>query len=949
MQFEFAEYGKVFLPVDATDFKQLDYSDGKFSKGLYNFYNQRLAVYTVQEKMPFSNRPKEYGNYSFGFIKDPRGMDSFLFLQIQQRKECEPYLLESRTMPQHAGNRSYNQVRLTEVKLNTLYSLLMRDKRDLLTALIVKNESGEIRLKDYYSDPQRDPDRKTFPGVKEPVSLLPELIPVSNLDDKILAGLVNLLYTYLGYPSIINLKPGINLPTIILRLADVSIERRLQYIQSALYWLRPALGIITFALDFFSAPFFQFYFTKDEPPPSLFFKPIILHEADLKRFAADKEGYYQKICDLNNKIFLSQEFEKYLRLYPLNEAIAVARIVLKENDSTPPAPNLIKIFLMVYKLGGKDKYEIVKQALAEPMQIDEIIRATTQIEPNAVVRLSFLKDVLKLIQEYDPSALAEYFTHHYLVSKQETNPSNLLDLLKTAVQNAKPDELDKQLGQELKESLFTNLIQLGRISEVTFKNGDVVLKQVFIRPGSALNASILNLKKLKIWDNVLSDQLLQSILEHPFIWNAERQRELNNVTGHSLPSIQDVALHFLYTPGVFENFNSLPNQDQVKYLEKVFETPNPTTTPLFANIPENLAIELQSVFMQVCQPENITIENLRLAVWWFAQEPNVLFKEDYPILLRKYQKLHFRDFETLENKVLAFLFTGKIIPAYPKPSLSEAFRLYKLEEKKYLILAAWLSEKITIQHTDIEEIVRDIEIDIEANGFLAWLVLRSDESQKERILDLSPEIALAWLKKTNNSLRKTYLNNNRDQLFELICNLKNINDNLALYMLSEDCSSFYSNIPWDEYGKKIDEINNGFKIRNKNNILTNAYVEMVRAFKNPEGMDSLHRYGLRRLVERHELESQMLVDWDDKNQEIRLILTYALKNGLNEKIKKKALTILVQNQGNLLLSLASRRDDEIWSLHFAFEQIRNEKKYLVPTTEIFEALEKVGWQRKNTP
>ena len=86
-----------------------------------------------------------------------------------------------------------------------------------------------------------------------------------------------------------------------LKFAGLDLEKRLLYIQAAQYWLRPALGAVTFALDFFSAPFFQFYFTSNEPPLSLFNKPFLLREPEHQRFAMDKKGYYQQVCNLDER------------------------------------------------------------------------------------------------------------------------------------------------------------------------------------------------------------------------------------------------------------------------------------------------------------------------------------------------------------------------------------------------------------------------------------------------------------------------------------------------------------------------------------------------------------------------------------------------------------------------------------------------------------------------
>lgn len=156
-------------------------------------------------------------------------------------------------------------MRFTEIATEALQELL-RQGWALYTGLLVRN-AGKVRLKDYFTDNQRDPDRKTLPTVTGPVPVKLQPISADGLDQGRLVGLVNMLYQFLGFPIQSELKKRRSIPAVVLVLPELETETRLSLMQAASAMLLPATGVITFSLDFFSEHLFQFYFSSEPHPP----------------------------------------------------------------------------------------------------------------------------------------------------------------------------------------------------------------------------------------------------------------------------------------------------------------------------------------------------------------------------------------------------------------------------------------------------------------------------------------------------------------------------------------------------------------------------------------------------------------------------------------------------------------------------------------------------------
>ncbi len=553
--------------------------------------------------------------------------------------------------------------------------------------------------------------------------------------------------------------------------------------------------------------------------------------------------------------------------------------------------------------------------------------------------------------------LAKFFHHYQQIKENEPVKSILRELFKKTIESSISNQLETVAIDE-RANLFCELILLGRPEPVVFRDRITSLDAVFSRPGLALFETIQTLNNNGNWDQELTDKLKETIIQRAESWDLTQLRELKNKTDLSLPVIPLLLLtRLVRNMSVLDEFKRLSLPERSKSLFDMLDTESNVEKHLLPLFPQAIQPKLREILLEVCAL--ISLQNLRFASWWLPElsaAGNPIFRADYRNLIIQLKSNLQGDFklETSVDRSIYFLLTGKSIEGQPR-SLREACQLANLEEQYEIILEIWVEQKISVPTPDIIALVDSLGTQnswIASNGYLVGIVINQPaKEQTQEICGLPVETALKWLKLTEqHNLRRFYQVNGDDQLYLLLSEIHKPTQEFALYMVAKDPATRPLNFSWSEYSRKIDALNKKFKEHGMGEGLADEFVRIVKLFRSPNGKDAAHQFGLRRLIERNFLVDQMTAEMDIGEQEIRLILHYALSDGMNITIKKLARKVLVENRNFFFRSLSTLRNDEVWTLHCGYALIKsqNEDLKIKVDDQLINALEIEGMRRINS-
>jgi len=952
----FVEFGKIFRPGgNATDFEILDRSNTKIAEELYGFYNQKIAVYSVVNKLEFTERKlddKPYGNYTVALLADPRGgVGSYIFAQIQQRRESEYLLKQNLPVGQFANNRPYNHARFTAVTEEQI-----RRYDSIYTSLLVRlSENGNPSLKDYYSQAKNPKD--VVQVASQPIDYQPD--NMDDLDETLLKGLVNLLHECFGPKYRAGLLEGKSFPAVTLVVPDLDVKTRLRLMQAAQALLMPATRVITFTLDFISEHLFQFYFCANDPPSWMFTNPMRLTKADLHDKSNDINGYYQSVsASAGSQILNNPVFGKYLNKLGITHTDGMRIATLLTSKAEPMPDDFSDLFLRNLPYIGKDDVpELVKRAFEKPLTMEKIIldapSAIDQIAEESqrkrmtknALRLALYLVICQQTREMADRNLPLFFHYYRLIEATDRATPELQEEFRKAVINSLSTSLNNENYPDEKNEFFYELLSLylSKIDQVVFKDQVSVPNALFSRPQMALYQAINKLQGQTKRMDELEKQLISCIVDQPEIWTSDEQNSLKKIAGLKLSGIfiQRI-IHFLNTKEQSGNFQQKLPEERCRFLlELLKDKPEPKKS-ILDMLPKDKAIELREVCR--CVFNSVNSQTLDFAGFWLLElslTGERVFEEDYIAIVKKIADTNQVKsiLEKQEYKAICALLVGAVPSGY---SLSTVCQSIGLENRYRLILLIWIHENFVVPSTDIEKLVEQLP-DTHAKSLLVQLIIKAtvnSHGQTEEIKKLDERISQNWLQQTASSEeRSAYFDTSKvDQLYDLLSNIEKPTQLFALYMLAEDPSSQPSkNISWKKHAETIGSLYQRFAERGAGGGQAELFVEMVKCFDCPHGKEYLHHFGLYCLARRSIGENKVDAPIDD-NKELRLLLTYALGSKIDEKIAQPARDILLEQRDHFLQRLFILKNDEVWTLHLFSERNGVEKK-------ILDALEAKGWEQ----
>lgn len=928
----YAEYGKLFLPLDATDFERLDRSEDGFSREHYGLYNNKLAIYTGKwdPPLPFTSRGKGYGNSTAALIEHPSKRDYFLFIQLQQRKECEPLYRNEVSIPIQARDRKYNQARLTEISKKQIETIL-DDGLALYNSLLFRR-GDQVQLKDYYLYNEKN--------LIDPRNILPEIHPhdveylprtSDGLDQNLKDGLTNLFVYYFGPDARKEVAAGKRIPAIILVMSGLKEEEKLRYMEVIQAELFRITGVITFCLDYISEPSYDFYFCSETPPDWMFTNPIKLNEPKLRELSQDPNGFsrfWSKVPDERKK---DPNLVKYLgKGIPWKDALQIVSIPgsLEELSSIDVAGFLLRNWVEMDK---EDQYKAIIWTLDHYQVINLIVEEAPQYLKESRFRLDLFYKILIKATEYFKGNLASYYQFHSLIKKQPLDAPKLDVLLKESIKACSPDCLDSELDPILKADLFSDLVELGINEQVQFNNDLPVINAVFSRPGSALFHAINHAKKQGHWNKKTFSLLVEIIIQED-IWTTNAQNELISQTGIQLPDIFITRVEkFISDKNRREEFEKLPREQRGTFLKKLLNTEPNRISSLFARQNFDLFIKLREVCLKTCSLGGV--ESLRFSAWWLkvlSGAGDDVFAKDYSELISIYKASENLRIKKTEDQAIDFLLRGK--PSGSVNSLTQACEILELKDLNERILDIWKELDEGIPTADIAGLVDRLPA---SDVRLVQLVKNhANLQQEEQILRLPGEKAIIWLRATSkDSLRKRYINSaGEDELYQILLKLNLPTPEFFMEVMIRDDSAFPVGMSWSEYKEKLNAFYNHC-IERKVDIGPFAleFVKIANLFTFPVGNNTNHIYGLTHLVERLIDKEQMDVVLSSK--ELRLFLTYVLGAKGDQYIINNASRILTSHLDSLIGRLQDLNNDEVWSLHLAYKIIGKDDNSIQAITD----------------
>lgn len=937
----FAEYGKIFQQEGrATDFVWLNRSSNDLARGLYDFYNKKIAIFTVAERLPFANRGPGYGAETVALMRDPIAHHRLLFLQLEQRNESELLLRKGLPTGTSTG-RSYNQARFVQVPPEILKEAFKKRKAVYSSLLLWKKgeDPGTIKLPDYTD---AKPPRIINSYIREwdengTQDLNLNLKEVWS-DDRLLIGLVNYLHQSFNLQARREAEAaGRNIPSVVVYLPELDMVARLQMMEKAQSILTPATGILTFTLDYITEPNVQVYLCPDEPPAWMFFNVRAVTANELRSYA-QKQGYYQalgyppagpgssdRLEEYYKKVqrsipdpIYSDPLSHYLsKLIPPQDAVRICFILDSGIDTVLPGdfPDLFLRNLRNLRTVDVDK--IIRRCFDKPELIQRLL--STLETP-----LALLDVILKEAAVRYPNDLASYYKYYSLVNSTHRFSEPLLKTLIQVVRASSVSTLD-DVRDDGQAELITMLLTLAMRSEqLVFSGGQPIVNTLLLKPGPELFKAVGEYWRENPQDGRLQKELSDVIVQNPGVWTKDQQLRLKEETGWEPPNLFVLRIiHFLSARAFEPYFRDLPLAVRCNELLSLLKDGPQGDRALLSLFNAEIQGRLRSVSLDACSGG--CLESLRFAGWWMTvlAGHEEVFEIDYPSLFEKFRQTPGVEVQTRQDESYRYLLGGKgteNIRSLQETCLSES-----LGEKYEFLLEFWVTQKNLIGVGDIRSLIYSSSY-VDRNDLLARIVQNASQSAREQadeIHSLSAEDAVKWLKSTgeeNSKLRQSYLDSSEDLLYRLLVDIKNPTSDFAWYMLAQDPAVSFGKSSWDETVKGIEWTLNRIRTR-KDDRKSAQFVSFCKKLGNTYSIRpdliSLHLMGIRRLTERMVDLSERTADFS--NDELRLFIIYAHKKEIDKEIRKRTEEIFQENLHRFFYQLPNLDDDVVFCLDLFFE------------------------------
>jgi hypothetical protein len=795
----------------------------------------------------------------------------YLYLQVQRRREDE--FIERNIQPR--TKRFFNQARLTYISAKDI-QVCFQQKVSLYSSLLYQNPEfpDANRLEDYV-EPRHGSIREENIGHKD--------VSFSQEHNGFLANMINTIYGECELQSLSDDKASLHLSRpLVFTKTGLSLSEKLQILDAVQYMLFPALGVITFALDYITdRPVLLYLY--DEPAVGGFAANSKIVAEKLKK--SQLHNYFGVVQSLSSEEIYHETLAFYLR-----QDLPVER-----------AAKLFKFIETEFTFSEKEELELIQSALLyikeehwtkiinQRFSADAKYRRLLQILP-IKLRITTLKQTLEKVGKN----LATYAPYHLAAINgseigNETAES-LRELLKEAIRNSSSEALD-QLQEDLRIPLYKELILIAyanreevsstRRERLRFRSTDkidahsqLILQALMARGENAFFECIRAFQTIDHIRNFLIDKILEGLEKNWCNWDITLTLEFWKSIPNKLSNIFLTILKYSLRnptqyialaehPSEFKSFllegsailnvwHSARLQDQEPADQG--DDHRSLLNVLSALQQKRLSILLRAACLELSKP--LTVEHIGFASWWLMSElvytETDSFIKDYEEFLGHYRNNWQAGALKISSHPLFLLSGGRLGGSL---SLIECCQKYDAEnQRNYLdedlltaILNVWILQKIPIPTLDINYLVDKLP-DEKSNMALTKIVLNDREEQRVTVLQLESQVALRWLKETDQ-LRMSYIVESRDFLFELLISLKEPSIELIRHMITVDPGAYPLRGGWKEYANYIKYLYERYWRVSFHDAFVEDYIALAIQLIYSPNIASKYRLVLRKLVE----------------------------------------------------------------------------------------------------
>jgi hypothetical protein len=832
-KFRYVEYGKQFVSNGATDFLVLDHSDAEMAALVDHF---RRHVLNFPSKTPFVEK---VGNISVALLAYEGG---YLFTQIQYRREGEK-------SPKPLTNRPFNQLRFTRLTSEDIKGYFS-SSIGLFTSLL------------YDASQEKDSKEKPFtlksyiqPGRQQKIKLSRRL---EEFDPEALSGNKAALVEFL-VDALVNAadrqdgKPA----TVAIDLAEYGLISKLEIVQAIQYWVFPALGVITFALDYITE---QNVSLRLFPPAAdMLVKPQRTYMKDKVDSTSFGDIYFDTVKNETREDLYHDKFAAYLRKLPTTQlALRVFKLATKCDWTVPGEARTVELqkshqYLLQedlkYVFGClkiSERLEILRNDQSDSTLLWDLILDWFETGVDEQYRQTVLDLIVGLCSKLSSHPQQQSFWYklfEHFSRGEKINllfRSNISSDLTVMLLTYQFKQVDGRLNEYYQYHLAC-LPERRRESRVV----DLLRQSVQCSPASVLENIVENrsaLDREMIWlyedDKRKEKGHLSRIYfqaeppgsnhRGPYLFAALLQYPSSGLIHHINSSLAQQGSHFFD-----EVLNELDRQDQLekfKWLLEHLDKPEPVpfnkillhlgntqNYPKLAQYPDTfkdiLSFGRESVYGDqplLTQPLSerlktivrdaclfVSTKSLDFAEWWFYAElayDREYIKDGYPKLANSL----FPVVDQITSPKFQYLIQDQ--SAQKGMSLRRACSHPNSDDVNEIlfqeVLQIRISNKIPINPADITYLVRSLLQDPKANQLLVEVV--KSGPQKESLIALHPTVALQWLRNTRGVLRETYRVGGVDKLYRCMCDLKEPDEDFILEMLVNEDAVLFGNEPHAE-------------------------------------------------------------------------------------------------------------------------------------------------------